>query len=229
MNAVVEAINVNNQLEPYQVAAGELSAQVERGEVTNAETAGQMTDLVKIAKSQYKRAEDARKTLVKPLNDHVKWINSQFKSTTNELNQIETTGKRKIGAWQREEEKRQRAVAEAARKQAEEEALATAERAERDGNTTAVDTALDSATSIPEPPRSAPTRGRFGGVASSRKVWKGEVTDLKALLRAIADDQAPASIAPVDQNSLNRLARNARGDSDIPGVRFYEDTSVQIR
>ena len=64
---------------PLQVTGTQLAEQVERALVTNDETLSKAGDLYKIIGNQIKKSEDGRKFLVKPLNDHVRSINNQFK------------------------------------------------------------------------------------------------------------------------------------------------------
>jgi hypothetical protein len=229
MNAALEAVTVDNELQPFETAAVELGTQVERANVIDADSAARMTDLIKIAKAQYARAEDARKKLTGPLNQHIKWINGQFKPATDALKVIERDGKAKLGAWQREEEARQRAEAEAARKKAEDEALAAAERAHADGDESAAEVALNRAANVPEAPKAAPTRGQYGGSSSLRRIWRAEITNLPEFLRAVAAGRAPIERVSINNAALHRLAVQTRGPSPIPGVRFLEDVTVQVR
>lgn len=78
---------------------------------------------LKNVKTEYSRQEDARKKMVKPINDHVSWMNAQFKPTTTALKNSEEILKDKIGDWDHKKEierqEAQRKADEAARKERE--------------------------------------------------------------------------------------------------------------
>jgi hypothetical protein len=76
------------------------------------------------------------------------------------------------------------------------------------------------------PPPLPETKG-----VSTRKVWVGEVTDVRLLCKAIADGMVDASCVKVSQSAVNRLAESLGGTMEIPGVRFYTErrTSLHTR
>jgi flagellar biosynthesis GTPase FlhF len=56
-----------------------------------------------------------------------------------------------------------------------------------------------------------------------KKVWKAEVTDLKALIGDVAAGKAPVWVVTVDQPALNKLAAAASGKDAPSGVRYYQE------
>lgn len=72
------------------------------------------------------------------------------------------------------------------------------------------------------PPAETP---RVEGV-SSREGWKAEVTDLAALVRAVAANQAPLACLQPDMKVLNGLARSLKKDLVFPGVKAVRDRIV---
>jgi len=64
---------------------------------------------------------------------------------------------------------------------------------------------------------------------SQRKVWTGEVTDIKRLLSAIADGRVSADLIIVDQKKLDALAQASDGLMSIPGVEMVSSRRVSVR
>lgn len=69
---------------------------------------------------------------------------------------------------------------------------------------------------------------RTAGV-STRQTWKAEVTDLKALCRAVADGKASIEFIQPNMPALNGLARALKSTMQIPGVRAVPETGVSVR
>lgn len=61
---------------------------------------------------------------------------------------------------------------------------------------------------------------------STRSKWVAELTDIKALCRAVADGKAPASIVTLNQSEANRVAKSLKGSVRIPGIRVREEKIV---
>ena len=59
-----------------------------------------------------------------------------------------------------------------------------------------------------------------------RKTWKGECTDLKALVGAVAAGQAPLALLEVNQSAMDSYAKATAGGVAIPGFRAYEHASM---
>lgn len=208
-----------SQTQPFQVATKNLVQQAERAEITSAEHYGMATDLASLIKAQLKNLEDARKSLVKPLNDHVKWMNSQFKPITDELDKAMAQIKNKMITFSRIEEARLREEEAAARMKVEEEALARAEQLEKEGNKEQADAVVNAAADLPtKATKMAPTRGTLGGTASTRKVMKFRITNKNLV---------PENYKVVDEVAIRSAVRS--GCTKIPGVDIYEDTQVAIR
>ena len=74
------------------------------------------TDLLAQIKKTLKRSEEARDVLVRPLNDHVKMINAQFKTVTAPLADAERTIRQKMLTYATALEKERQEEAERARR-----------------------------------------------------------------------------------------------------------------
>mgnify|MGYP000057121419 CR=1 FL=1 len=66
---------------------------------------------------------------------------------------------------------------------------------------------------------------KLTGGTHLRKVWKARVVDEKAVPIYFEHLQ----IRPVDQATINDLAKVYKGAISIPGIEFYEDSTVAIR
>jgi hypothetical protein len=78
----------------------------------------------------------------------------------------------------------------------------------------------------PRPPSILPPR--VEGIAY-RTAWEGEVIDLKALVRAVAEDRAPWTLVQADQVACNKLAAALRGALNVPGLRAVQKRSMSVR
>lgn len=193
--------------------------QAERAEITDAASAEKGADLAKWFRVLFKKIEEERTSLVKPLNDHVKMINGRFKSTTSRLEHGQGIIDRKLLAFNKAEEDRRRKEAEEARKAAEEEALRRAIALEAKGEEGAASAVIDDAIVAPAPVQKVgAVRGDFGSVATVRKIWTFEVEDLA---------KVPVEFLEVVAPKVNAAIK--AGERNIPGLRIYEKDSIAVR
>lgn len=121
----------------------------------------------------------------------------------------------------KQEEEQRRREAEAKREH-EEMLLRAAEHAETQGAPReTVDAILDKPDTAPPP--AAPPIHRVDKRVYTRDVWKAEVTDMKALIRAAASGKAPPTLLMGNSTAINALAKSLRDTMDIPGLRAYCD------
>lgn len=66
---------------------------------------------------------------------------------------------------------------------------------------------------------------KVAGIAS-KGVWKAEVTDKKALVRAVADDLVPLTAVDVSTTVLGQMARALKQDLKWPGIRVWEERGI---
>lgn len=162
------------------------------------------TEIIVLLKKKYDVLEETRTSFVKPLNDQVKFINSNFKKYTEKLDLGITKLKRGISNYLLEQEriareKEEKEFAKLEAKNAKREAdgkapiLKTIESEERPSSMSKVD----------------------GGKTGSRKVWKFEIIN--------------PSIVPNEMKSPDlekiKLAVSS-GARQIDGVRIYEDIII---
>jgi hypothetical protein len=210
---------------------------------TMAELAGE--DLRQI-KTLQKDVEAQRTGIVKPLNDAVKAVNALFKAPTEYLEQAETTLKRALLGWTSEQER----LAAIARAQAEAEAEAERARlaaeaeekvrvaqalAETEGSGYAVEQAQAEAMAAIvasnvvtfTPVHDAPAK--VTGI-SGRTTYAATVTDLMALVQAVAKGEAPIEAIVADTKFLNAQARAFKKAGPLyPGVVSVAERSLSAR
>jgi hypothetical protein len=62
-----------------------------------------------------------------------------------------------------------------------------------------------------------------------KKVWKAEVYDLKALLKAILEGQAPERLISANMPEINKLVGALGETMNIPGIRLKQEDQIAVR
>lgn len=142
------------------------------------------------------------------------------------LESAENTIKRMMLDYTKAQEKAAREAEEAARREREAEAHrleAIAAQAEAEGDVDTAEIMHDMAEAVPvaEVVQTAP---KAQGV-SVRKVWKARVMDEK-LVPAYFDGY---KLRDINMTTLNSLARWKEGQLEIPGVEFYQESTMSVR
>ena len=185
-----------------------------------------------VAQDLWKACSDAEKKVHKRLDFIVKQANDTHKSLTTlrrELIKPFAEGKaiigRKCGEYEREErrkaEKKAREIAEKERKAEEERQLLAAVQAEDEGDAEAAEEIINEPIQVPTvvvKPEVAETAG-----VGRRTSWHAEVTDLKALIKYVSENDEWLSLVQVNMSALNGLARSQKGKLRIPGVKAVEE------
>ncbi len=177
-----------------------------------AESANELLVFIVNAK---RKLEEQRTFLVKPLNNHVKDINTKFKEWVAPLEEADKLVRRNMLGFQKMQEalraEAQRLEDEA--KKLEDEANAgefeAADRLEE------IEERQQEISDLPVVPRSI--KGTSGST-SLRKTWTFEVIDDKLL---------PATYLMVDEGAISLAVRE--GVRDIPGVRIFQQESLAVR
>jgi hypothetical protein len=144
--------------------------------------------------------------------------------------QAERIYKDKLGEYTAEQQRlaeERRAVAESeARRLAEEAREHEIEQAEAEGADLEEITAMINAPLVVAPLRVEPAFQAARGVTTA-VTWKGEVTSLAALVKAIAEGKADLHLVQANQAGINEKARATRGTLVIPGIRFFSEPVVR--
>jgi len=195
------------------------------------------------------------KSIVDPLNEAVRLIKGKIKVWDAEQERIRLAEEARIRAEQariqREQEEEYRRQQEAIRLENErlererEEAIeaAAAQVEEQGGTPEEVAAAIAQAEVMapvpqpmmmaplpppPPPPAAVVQTYQPAAGTSIAKTWKGEVTDLTALVKWVAANPQYVDLFEVKQGALNRLVGISKERTNIPGVRAYPDASVRF-
>lgn len=143
--------------------------------------------------------------------------------------------KASMGTYQTEQERLARAAEATAaleRQRLEDEAkLQAALNAEARGDGQGAERILEAATPpapIIVPAAVTPPPPKAEGV-SFRKTYRAEVTDLRALVEAVAKGQVPLAYVEANLSALNQAARALKEELAVPGVRVIDERGVAAR
>lgn len=198
-----------------------------------------------------KRIEEARLSITRPMDAAKKAVMDLFAKPMETLQQADKALRASMLAWKRAEDERiarERAAAEAAAR-AERERIEREEREAREraaalaaqGDAEAAAQAEAEAEAAAEavalaevaPPVVVEAVAKVEGVAT-RKVWKAEVVDFSALVKAAAaglerGDATLLAYLEANTTALNGVAKAMKDAARIPGVRVYADETLAVR
>jgi len=195
-------------------------------------------------KGRFNKVEASRVKLKAPALETCRQIDAFFREPLKFLRAAETAIKGEMSRFsdeqdriareeqrKREEAERQRqAEIDRKRREDEEAAMALAEEAEAKGDHEAAAEIIEEVSNPPPPePAPAPAPIRQAPKADGiqmRDNWKAEVTNLEALVRAVATGQAPIATLQANDKVLGQTARALKGTVEYPGVRFYNDKTI---
>ena len=178
-------------------------------------TMNDASDLLAWIATNKKRLEAQRVSLVKPLNDHVKFINGQFKGWMAPLESADQAVRGKVLTYKREQARIADEAKAAEEKRIRAEQALLAEEAETTGVPLAPAPPPMAAT-LPSPP--AKTTRSALGTTTVKKVWQYEITDPTAV---------PREYLAVDEKKIAAVVR--AGIRSIAGVRIFETEQLAVR
>jgi hypothetical protein len=167
---------------------------------------GTMTE----ARSRRAVLDDARKKLVAPIDAARAAVQDLFAPPIKQWRDVEAACKERI--------------AEHAQRQAAADARAAQELAARVQEAGGVDRAVEVADVL----EAAPDPVVTSGVTLATR-WEAEVTDLRALVQAVASGGVPLELLRPDDSALRIYARAHRDSAPVPGVRIYSVQEVRAR
>lgn len=199
-------------------------------DVTSVDDCQHAADILGKYKTRLNDLEERRKLITKPLDDAKKSVMDLFRPAADAIKTLEGILKPKIVAFQRKQEEEQRrlqAEAEAKARKERERLEKRAEQAREKGQEEkAAALEQQAVTTVAAAP--AVVEQKVSGI-SSRKTWKAKVTDVRALCKAIADGDIPASVIDFKQSELDRFAATWQNSKDFPGIQIYQDTTIATR
>jgi hypothetical protein len=144
------------------------------------------------------------------------------------LVEAESILKARMSQFQREEEDRRRReearLREEARKAEEAARLEEAMRLEAEGEPELADAVLEQPAAVVLPPV-LPPPPKVAGIAT-RKIYRAEVLDVRALCKGIADGSVPSNLVLPNQSALNQMATALKDSFAIVGCRVVVETSI---
>jgi len=161
-------------------------------------------------KARLKRIEEVRDGFVRPLNEHVKTINAQFKEQSEPLKDVAASVESKIRAYDLEQERKRRA---------EEDRLAKI-RAQADAKREAQGKAPIAAPLKTVEPTNK-TVATDAGVSKQKRVWKFEFVNQAEAVEVVKGELIALAI---EKGLLDTVVRKkvAEGCRYIAGVKIYE-------
>lgn len=185
----------------------------EIAEVTDAPSEARAAEFLKQIKIRRDVAETARGRLVKPLNDHVKMINAEFKITTGPLGEADALVRQGITAYRNSQ-----TFIEAERRKEMVEIAARAAVAQGDVKAlTAIQSEYESASAAA--PRKVETQS---GEARFRKVWKWELDNPLDLPDEYWMPDEKKIAAAIKMKTAHECDPGPEHDV-IPGVRVWSE------
>lgn len=220
---VIPYEELQQEAAPWPLQAVELNI----ADQASMDAAGRMLHDIKLLRSRIAETFDP---LIKKAHELHKAEVARKRELEAELVEAEGTIKRKVSVFVAAQERRAReqaAIEEAARreeqKKAEEEATQLEAMGEPEMAEAVRETADEQSAPLPVP---AVPKAR--GV-QTRDNWKAEVTDMKALVAAVAAGEVPIAVLKVDTKVLGQQARSLKKELAWPGVRVWNDKVVATR
>jgi hypothetical protein len=184
-------------------------------------------DELMAAKAKARQLDDLRRSMTRPRGEAKQRIMDFFRPAVEFLQQTEASYKGAMMRWhgeqerlRREEEARQREAARTERERLYAEAQAAADA----GHPDEADAISETEKLIPMP-IVPPTVEKISGV-STRKVWRAEVIDKLALIKAVAAGRVPEALLEVNMVVLNAQARALKSAMNYPGVKAVAEGTI---
>lgn len=173
-------------------------------------------------KGAYKRLEDMRLTITKPMDDAKKAVMEFFNGPKEKLTEAETQIKAAMKAYAvelaRKEEEERKIAEQAAADERDRIALAAAKAAEegRRDEAEAIAATVSTVVAVPVVSRQTP---KVSGITTT-KVWKFEITDASLV---------PREYCIVDEKKVRGVVTALKEAAVIPGVRIYQEEQISSR
>jgi len=218
---IVPASTDDPRVKPVAKQVESLAEQVDTFEVTTAEHYESGAEVLKTIKGLAKEVEDQRKKITSPLDQAKRQVMDLFRPLTESLAGAERKLKQRLVAWSSEQDRirreEQRKAEEKARRERE-RLTKQAEEARQKGREDRAQTLEDRAVSTvaAPPPPAAP---KVAGV-QTRTVWRFRITD---------PAKVPDKYKIVDEKRIGGVVRALKGDTEIPGIEVWEESTMAAR
>lgn len=196
--------------------------------VSNSEDLAEAAELRERIKQLHKSADAERDAQKRPHLEAGREIDSAYRPALDNFTRAVGVVDEAIKTYQRAE--RERAAAEERRLAAEADAArkaleAQAKKADRRGDEDTAQALRTEADFVAPPLVVTRFRPRESGL-QLRERWDFEVTDLAALVGAVAAGRAPLALLMPDTSVIRGQVNSLKGSTNIPGVRVWRDDIV---
>lgn len=185
-----------------------------------------------------KQVKDVFDPIVTKAHEAHKEALAQMKKFMSPLEMAEAEVKRKVLAFQQEQERlrreEERRQAEALRQEAERKAIEEAAQLEAQGEKELAEIVLQEAAAAPAPVAVVPSFVPKATGISARDVWKwrvkgDELQALKALVIAAAKDDRLLAYLCFNEKVLTATAKAQKSLMKVPGIETFKDATVAVR
>ncbi|MDD5387571.1 MAG: hypothetical protein PHQ22_10300 [Sulfuricurvum sp.] len=217
---------MENEIAVLEKTAVEVDTQAQGLAVKNQEQYNCADSFLKTVKDLQKKVKDTFSPIIQKAFAAHKEAKAQELKHLEPLLKAEAIIKEKMLSFLQEQERirvtqERKLQAEAEKKR--QEALQKADQARQSGNEAKADKYDEKAQNIIAPVL-APTVDKGNIVV--KKLWRAEVTDLFALVQAIANGTVPITAVEANMTTLNNMARTFKDTMSYPGVKFVSEESL---
>lgn len=184
-------------------------------------------EALKSVKGRQSELKGLRETITKPMLAALEAARALFRRPEATLADAEQLLKRAMSDFDEEQERQRREVQRKLDEAAERERRRLAQQADRAVAKGDTDKAIElqERAAMVVAPIAQQERASVAGV-SRRETWHAEITDLRALVRGIADGRVPLAAIEPNQRFLNGQARALRAELRYPGVRAVPERTI---
>jgi hypothetical protein len=201
--------------------------------VSNPDQYREAGEFLKLVKAAQKKVEDWFAEPVKAAHQAWKALTNRRDDTMQPLLGAERTIKNKMVAYANEQERIRRAEQERLQAEADEKARQERERLEKQAakiKTPDLKHArMDQAAAVVAPVVVVASVAPSVSGQSLRKTWRARITDPKAAVAAVLQWPDWASYVSLNGGEFNRLAARTKGATAVPGVEWYEESTLSSR
>jgi hypothetical protein len=182
---------------------------------------------LKAVKSRQKDLKALKETLTKPMLSALEAARALFHLPESRLERSERLLKQAMSDYDQQQERLRQEAQRKLDEAAERERRQLAQRAERAAAKGDHDKAgaLAERAAMTVAPIAQPDRPAVAGI-SRRETWHAEVTDVRALVRGVADGHVPLAAIQPNKTFLNGQARALRAELRYPGVRAVPERTI---
>jgi len=211
-----------NDLQSLEKQTADVVVNANQLTVTNALQFVNANEYLKAIKGIRKEVDNSFDPIIKKAHDTHKEAVAQKKNHTNPLDEAETIIKGKCIIYEELEKKR----IETERLEVEKKAQALLAKADKMKNEGKADLLRAEASVIQSAPTTEATKAP--GASFSTK-WEGVVENSTDFLEYSLKTHSLRNFIEFDQSEINKFANSTKGQMKIPGIRFFEKTTMNVR